>query len=534
MLGSRFSGLAVLVLAAILVGCGKGGFSERVNEGKENVLRYALSVAPTSLDPAVPKDNNTWEVLHQVFEGLVGVGEGGEIQPVLAEKWTVSPDGLTYRFTLKQGVKFHNGRTVVAEDVKWSLERALNPKISQGAGAIYLDDILGAKELFAGKASTLEGARVVDERTLEIRLVAPRPYFLGKFAQLASSVLPKEAVPADREITDIKQMVGTGPYRLTSYVESQRIVFEPNADYHQGRPSIDRIERPLVPDPPARMARFKNGELDLLFVTGPEVRGVQSNPDLAKQIRKMPRASNLYIGFQVKHPSPVRDVRVRRAIAMAIDREWISREITGDAATLAHTFLPPAIPGARPKGALPDYNPEAARRLLAEAGFPGGRGFPSIPLACSVSNVESRAIAEAVAMQVEKELGVKIAVQPMEFGALLEAVEERRLPMFYLGWIADYLDPQNFLSTLFRSDSPSNNFGYSDSEVDRLTSLADASPDPEERMRLYAEVEDRVLRDVVVIPLAFPVDPFLVSPRLSGIQDSGLGLMPFRKVQLKP
>jgi ABC-type transport system substrate-binding protein len=226
-----------VVLAAVLcaVGCnggGGGGFSQRASEGKANVLRYPIPEL-TKLDPAMVQDGDSIDVLQQVYEGLTQWGENSQPAPGLAEKWEISADGRTYTFTLKKGVKFHNGREVTAEDVKYSLERATSTKLASPTVGTYLNSIVGFDAKVKGTAKELEGVKVVDPGTITITIDKARPYFLGRLTYPASFVVCKEALEDDGEIVSTKQMIGTGPFKADTYTPDQIITMTANKD-HQG------------------------------------------------------------------------------------------------------------------------------------------------------------------------------------------------------------------------------------------------------------------------------------------------------------
>lgn len=523
---------ALAVFGTVLAGCGKGNFSQKASEGKENVFRYPIPTKPTTLDPALVQDGDTIDLLQQVYEGLVAWGEDNQVKPNLAESWTVSDDGRIYTFKLKPGVKFHNGREVTAEDFKWSIERACQPSLTTGMAGNYLNDIVGVNEMLAGSAKEVSGIRVVDPQTLEITIDKPRPYFLGKLTYPVSFVVAKESVPADKEITDVKQMVGTGPFKAASYTENQLFVLDAFADYHAGAPKIAKIERPVMTDAAARLNRYRSGELDLLQLERQDVAGLQKDEKLKDQIEFFNRPAVWYIGFNVKEVKEFADPRVRRAIAMAIDRDRIVNEILGGVNQKADTIVPPGVFGHREKATLPGYDVEAAKRLLAEAGFPNGQGFPTLPLTYRAGRPDARLVSEAVANMLQTNLGIKVTPQETEWGAMLEQVNAKKAKFVHMRWSADYLDPQNFLSLMLTTTGNENKLNYSNAEVDRLCAEADVHPDPERRKALYAQAEDILLREGPWVPIYFQRDAELISPRVKGLRESLFGHLPHTTVEL--
>jgi ABC-type transport system substrate-binding protein len=521
-----FIWLAFLGIVVFTGGCGSGGgFSQRAKQGGENTLRYPIPDNPTTLDPGIVQDGDTIDVLQQVFEGLVTWGEDNTVQPLLAEKWEVQDGGRTYVFTIKPGVKFHSGREVVAEDFKWSIERNTNPKLASQTTQ-YLGDIVGLNDRVSGKAQTISGIEVRDSRTLVIRIDKPRPYFLGKLTYLVSAVLDKDKVPADGPITQPEQMVGTGPFRVTEYVPVQLVAMEANKDYHGGAPQLARIERPVIKDPLTRLNKYKGGEVDLVSLERQDVTTLRSDAKFSSHLRTFDRPAIWYVGFNQKGYAPFQDRRVRRAFAMAIDRKKIVDEILGGLNVAAGGIVPPGVPGHRPDAKAIPFDPEAAKRLLAEAGYPGGRGLPPLELSHREARKDIEIVAQAVQAQLKQNLGVDVQIRTMEWGAYLERWNRGELQLFHMRWAADYLDPENFLSYMLATWGPENKIGYANQEFDALCRQADQMMDMAARLPLYAKAEDIALQDAPWVPIYYQRDFELIHPRVSGMRESLFGHLP--------
>lgn len=514
-------------MLAGLWGCGQGGgFSERANsQAQENVLRYAIPNNPTSLDPAIVQDGDTLDLLQQVYEGLVGWSPENEVVGLLAESWEVSEDGRVYTFKLRDA-KFHNGKPVTAEDVKWSIERAANPAKQSPTADAYLSDIEGLSARVKGEADSVSGVEVVDEKTVRLRLRQAVPYFLGKLTYLVSAVLPKGAVPETEDIRTAAEAIGTGPFRLARYDDKQLAVLEANADYWGGAPKLARIERPVILDANTRLTKYINGELDLVQLQRSDLKGVLENAELKDQVRFFPRPAIWYIGMNSTQYKPFADRRVRQAFAMAIDRDKIVGELMGGVNTPAYTIVPPGVPGHRERGAGLPFDPERARSLLKEAGFEGGQGMPPLTLTHREGYPDIKLVAEAAAGMIKENLGVEVRVQPMEWLKYLEEYNAGRQVFYHMRWSADYLDPQNFLSHMLSTTGPENKFGYSNPEFDALTAQADKLMDMEQRIPLYQNAEDIVLQDAPWIPIFFQRDIELHRPGVSGMRESLFGHLP--------
>jgi ABC-type transport system substrate-binding protein len=527
-------GIALLAVAgSLLAGCsGGGGFSQR-ESGKGNVFRYPIVTAPTTLDPAKVQDGDTIDAVQQVFEGLVGWSTDNTVVPILAEKWEVSPDGRTYTFTLKEGAKFSNGRQITAEDFKWCAERACDPKFNSPTAATYMADIVGVKERLAGKANEVEGIEVIDSKTLKITIDKPRPYFLGKMTYPTYFVYAKEAIKDPiAELGDITQMVGTGAFKFESYVPDQLLVMAANKDYHGGAPKVDKIERPIVKDAQTRLNSYKTGEIDLIPLEREDVKPLQADPKYKDQLKLWNRPALWYIGLNVQMVKPFGDRRVRRAFAMAIDRDKIVNDVLGGINQKAESIVPPGVFGHREDSKALPYNVAEAKKLLAEAGYPGGKGFPELEMYFREQRPDIRIVAEAVASQLKENLGVNVKLRTMEWRAYLEKHNAKEIPFFHMRWAADYLDAENFLSTLLAGYGAENKIYYENPAYDALTSKADTSMDPEERKRLYAQAEDIVIGDAPFIPIYFQRDAELVNPRIKGIRESLFGHLPHTQIEI--
>jgi len=520
--------MAVLMAA---VGCGKGNFSEASRAGAELVFVNPSAVSPTSLDPARIQDSPTRVLMQNVYEGLVRYGENSEIQPALAESWEIEDGGKSYVFKIRENAKFHNGQDVTAEDVKWSLERASNPKLGSPTATGYLNDIIGFAEVAAGKATELAGVEVVDRKTVRIRIDANRPYFLGKLSYNPACVLPK-GVAGETEIASIEQAIGTGPFRLEKIVPDQSITFSAFEDYHSGAPAIAKMSVPIIVDGTTRLNKFRAGESDVIFLEQQDIPAILKDPEFAPKLKRSPSPGVFYLGLNQVAYKPFADVRVRKAFALAIDRQRVAETNLG--LPLANNFVPPGIPGHREGMNGFPYDPEQARRLLAEAGFPNGKGLPPLEITYRDSRADSKLLAVSAATDLKKNLGVPVQSRALEWRTLLERRNAKQLPFYVGSWFADYLDPQNFLSILLMSDADQNNDGYRNETFDRLCRQADVELDPETRISLYQQAEDVLIADVARIPVYYPQDSYLVSDRFEGVRVNAFQLMDSSKVRPRP
>ncbi|HVT13827.1 MAG TPA: ABC transporter substrate-binding protein [Fimbriimonadaceae bacterium] len=525
--------LAIATLAVTLVGCGKtnspsgGGTAQ-----KSNILTYALINRPTEFDPAMVQDGDTIDLIQNIFEGLTTWSEDNQVVPNLAKSWDVTDGGRTYVFHLKQGVKFHNGREMTADDVAFSINRAVSPALASQTVDDYLDDIVGYKDAHTGKTPTLAGIKVIDKYTISITIDKPRPYFLGKLTYPASFVVAKEALTPGKKMTSTAEMIGTGPFMAAQYVDGQVFHLKAFKEYHEGAPKIDGIDRPIMTDAVSRFNAFKRGELDYLPIQRQDIKAVKDDPKLDSQLKLFQRPSIYYVGLNSGEVQAFKDKRVRQAFAMAIDRDLIVNDVLGGQNVRADSFLPPGVFAYREKAAVYPFDVKQAQQLMAQAGYPGGKGFPELKIAFRGEQTDVQLVAESVASQLHNNLGISVGQDPMEWGAYLDRNNRKKNAFFHMRWAADYLDPQDFISLFFTSTGNENKIFYNNPKVDELCAKADSDLNPDERKQLYAQAEDIVLQDAPIIPIYFQRDAELISPRVKGLRNSLFGHLPHITVSL--
>lgn len=540
----RPTSLAVLPLLALAVaGCGSGKFNTASAKPVPGVFRYPIVTSPTSLDPGVVQDGDTLDAIQQIYEGLVTWNEKSEVVGALAESWEVGADNKTYTFHLRKGVKFHSGRECKAQDVKWTIERNAVHKIQSQTVDAYLSDIFGLSEVVAKQRAKglddapelipIPGIRVVDDYTLEIELIRPTPYFLGKLTYLVSAPIDKDYAPIDAEMGKVSQMVGTGPYRITNYERDQLIVLEAFEDYHGGKPLLDRVERRVIKDPATRLNKYKNGELDMVMLERQDIKGLIGT-EYESQLKYWQRPAIWYVGINQEVLPQFKEKKVRQAIAMAIDKQRIVEEVLGGHNIVANGVIPPGVPGYRENAPALKFDPEAARQLLAEAGYPDGKGFPKLTMNFREQRPDIQLAAEAVQQDLKKHLNIEVELRTMEWRAYLEKYNNHQLQIFHMRWAADYIDPQNFVSHMLASYGPENKIGYNNPEFDKLCRQADSILDMDLRIPFYQRAEDIVLDDAVWVPIYFQRDAELHRPWVAGLRESLFGHLPHTTTNIEP
>ena len=480
---------------------------------------YALAQAPkqggaavvtfnndlTTLDPQVGYDWQNWSVIKSIFDGLMDYKPGTtELEPDLAESYTVSDDGLTYTFKLREGLKFHNGRAVTSADVKYSLERATNPS-TQSPGGGYFSMIKGYDDIAGGKATELSGIATPDDRTVVVTLTRPDATFLHLMAINFGFVVPKEEI--EKAGADWgKQPVGTGAFKFVEWVPGQRIVLERNKDYfRQGVPYLDKLTFEFGQDPTVAVLRLKKGEVDIVGDGIPpaqfaEVMADPANKDLIAAGEQLHTG---YLTMNVTSP-PFDNVKVRQAVNMAINKERIVRLINnrGVPATQA---LPPAMPAYNPENKGYPHDPEGAKKLLAEA------GVPEITTELYAMNVDPNPrIAQALQQDLAA-VGIKAEIRSLAQAEVIAAGGAGKAPMVWSGgmaWIADFPDPANFyygiLGCAGAVEGGWNWSKYCNKELDARAQKADAmvkSDQAEQRILEWRAIFDEVLKDAPWAPV---------------------------------
>jgi len=485
---------------------------------------------PPTLDPHLTTDTTSAGVVLEVFSGLVTISTDLTLEPDLAERWEVSPDGRTYTFTLRPNARFQDGRPVTAEDVRASLERATDPNLGSPVADVYLGDIVGVREKLEGRANRIAGLEVVDNRTLRITIDRPRAYFLAKLTYPTAFVVDPAQVTRSPRWTERPN--ATGPFVLREYRIGERLVLERNPHYYRGPAYLDRVEFILTGG--NALAMYENDEIDIVGVPLPELDRVLDPKDpLNRDLHIAPPEFALsYIGLNVNQP-PFDDPKVRQALTHAIDKETIAREVLSGLAVPAYGILPPGFPGHNSDLQGLRYDPDRAKQLLAESRYAGN--LPRIVMTVPGTGGRVGLDLEVILNMWKRTLGVEVEVQQVEWATFLQDLNQRRLQAFGgLGWQADYPDPHNFLEVLFHSRSSQNHTGYSNPEVDRLLEEAGQEMNFDRRVALYRQAEGIVVGEAPVIPLWFPGQRYvLIKPWVKGYKLTPLLVPRLREVWIQ-
>jgi oligopeptide transport system substrate-binding protein len=480
-------------------------------------LRFVAGLAGT-LDPASIADASDVQLLLQLYAGLTRLDERGEPYPSLALGWEVSDDGLTYRFTLRDDLAFSDGSPLVAEDIRRSWLRLLDPATGTTAPDV-LTVIEGASERSAGEVDEGDvGIEAPDDTTLVVRLRHPASYFVEITATPATFVVPPAADATPTWQTP-DAFVGSGPY-VVDGTDGAGLVLRANEHYVAGPPPIDEIRWIATIDSNGATA-FANDEVDLVQVPGSDATWIAFDADLGPHLHAAEPLSVSYFGFDTARP-PFDDERVRRAFALAIDRERLVPLAEGASAAAAGSLVPPAI---WPDGfsQASDHDPDEARRLLDEAGYADRSDLGTIVVSGAGLDV-------GPAVEIwREELGVDIEIEVMAFDDYLAVLDSRPPGIFTINWIADYPSPHAIYSLLLQPGASSN---YGDWRDDRFSELLEeAARAPEGAVgAAYDAVDAYVAEQAPVVPWAYGETWWLVADGLRGLGNLTIGLVDFGRV----
>ena len=479
---------------ALILSAGLANFAradDTPSQGGTIVVTYQDDMA--TLDPAIGYDWQNWSMINSLFSRLVDYTFGTtEIVPSLADSWTISPDGLVYTFKLNQKAKFTNGRKVTAADIKYSIERSVNPK-TQGPAGGFFHSIVGQDKMADGSATTISGIETPDDSTIKFTLTQPDATFLNVLALNFASVVPKEVVEA--EGADFgKKPVGSGAFKLDEWVPGQRLVFSRNTDYFRARPNLDGFKVEIGQEPLVAILRLQKGEVDIAGDGIPPAKylEIKNSPDAKDLIVDREQFETSYITINTTK-KPLDDVRARKAINMAINKDRIVRIINGRA-TPANQVLPPLMPGYDKAYKGYPYDVEGAKKLMEEAGLKDG--FTTTLYAMNTD--PNPRIAQAIQQDLAA-IGIKAEIKALAQPEVIAAGGNKEQSALTwsggMGWIADFPDPSDFYGPILGCGGAVpggwNWSWFCDKSFEERATKADAMSKPEqkdERFKVWAQI----------------------------------------------
>lgn len=486
-----------------------------------------IETEPPTLDWNLATDYVSINILYHLIEGLAEYNSKLEPVPSLAS-WKVSKDGKTYTYTLKPGLKWSDGVPLTAQHFWDSWERTLNPATASGY-AYFLFDVVGAKEYNEGKLKDPQqlGFKAVNDSTFVVTLKKPATYFATIPAFTVTFPIRKDVIEKyGRSWTDPEHMVVTGPFRLTTWKHDSKIEMAPNPNYRGPRPKLEKVTAYVVGENTTAINMFETGKLHYLSRLPPlELERLQKNP----AYRSLPYLRGYYYGFNITKP-PFDNVKVRKAFAYAINRDEVVSLLKGGQIP-SSSWIPKGMLGYNPKIGL-TYNPEKAKALLAEAGYPNGKGFPAATFMFDTRD-DNKAIAERLQAQWRKVLGVNLPAQSEDWKVYLGRLRTDAPGLFRHGWGADFPDPDNFMN-MFTSYSGNNFTRWKNPNFDSIVEKAAGEASPAKRVELYNRAQKMLTEeDVAIIPLFIDTINILVAPSVKGLRIDSLGLLKINQVEMQ-
>jgi len=486
---------AALVALGLALGCAK--------KPDPNTVVVVIESSPTNLDPRVGLDAQSQRIDELLFDSLVRRDEHFELKPWLAERWEIS-DPQTYVFHLRQGVKFHDGQPLTARDVKWTLDSLLTGKIRSSKAAAY------------DKVASVEAP---DAATVVIRLKEPQASLLWNLSDGAIGIVPYGSAE-----TFVQHPIGSGPFRFVSATQDKDVVIERNADYWADKARLERVEFKVIPDATTRALELRkhSGDVTINSLTADTVLALRNDPGL--EVMQAPGTIYAYMALNLRDPV-LKDVRVRHALAYAIDVQPIIRYLLRNQAKPAYSILPPEHWAYDGDVARYPYDPAKARQILDDAGYRAKDGV-RFHVTMKTSSDDATRLMAAVLQQQLREVGIALDIRTFEFATFFSDITKGAYQMYSMRWIGGNQDPDIFEYVFDSGSFPpkrANRTFYSNPRVDALIREGRTTLDQERRKAIYAEVQQIVAEDLPYINLWYLDNVLVHTKRVQGIEMNPAG-----------
>lgn len=477
--------------------------------------------AALTVDPALVADEQNMELAGLLYSGLVRLDAQYHVVKDTVSRYTVSRDRTTYTFYLRPDARFSNGDPVVASDFKFAITRSLDPDLKSPSAPTYLMDIKGAYAYLTGKAKSVVGVRVINSRTLSITARWPVPYFLMELAYPTSYALDEKRIAKSGTVSTswYSNPIGSGPYRLKSWSGGSKIDLVPNKHYFGAKPAVKHILISLSSLPATDPYSYIAKNLDIIALPAYDPTlllqpGVRETSTLA--------IDGVYMNMM---RAPFKSRNVRRALIQSLNRPKLVKDAMKGSATVFQGYVPYGEAGydAHLK-ALP-YKVKVARSELGAAGYPNGKGFPSVTLYYP-DDPSVSLLAESIAASWHQNLKIKVDTSALTLNTLFAKVQSNSLRLYLFGWSADYPDPHDWLTLQWGSGALNNNVHYTNSAFDQLVQAADVSQRPGVRFAKYNAAQQVLVNDAAWMPLYVPHRLVYVRPTVDNLSVTGYAIMP--------
>jgi oligopeptide transport system substrate-binding protein len=529
--------LAGIAAALLLPGCAR--HETDVQSGvRTGVLHQGVGGDPNDLDPQLVSSNRAAAISMALNEGLTNY-DPRDLHPVpgVADRWDVSPDGLAYTFHLRPDARWSNGDPITAEDFVFSAHRILSPALA-GEFAYMFFPVRGAEDFYLGRSRDFStvGVRAPDARTLRYELRNPTPYFLTLVAHWSWFPVQPSTILRFGRIdepftawTRAGNFVGNGPFALAEWRIGDRAVVRKNPFYWDAaRVRLAEIDFHFISDPDTEERAFRSGQLHITaYVPASRISGYMGEPGSPLHI--VPIFSTESVMVNLSRP-PLDRPEVRQALSLAIDRSALASQVLRDGSQPAQSLVPPDPRGYTYRlDPRLRFDPVQARRLLAAAGYPGGRGFPRMEL--FIGGESRTGLGEALQQMWAKELGLPVVLVTAESRVLIESVHAHRFDLAVTGWIGDYLDPMSFLD-VYLAGGGHDDPGYHSAPFEELIGEAGAATDPARRRALFERAESQLMRDLPILPLVHRTNVHLVDSSVHGYESNLMDMHPYTSMWL--
>lgn len=504
--------------------------TEPTQETSVKKLIYSLSSEPETLDPTLNVYSKSSTVLQNLFRGLYKVGQEDKAVPALAEGYTLDETGTIYTFTLREGIKWSDGSPVTAADFEYSWKRVLNPDVASGA-SWYLYYIKNARAYNSGEVDADEvGVKAIDDRTLEVTLENPTAYFIDLLCVTAYYPVKKDIVEStDSWTQSAETLVSTGPYMVKEIKPKEKLILVKNPNYiDTDKVKLDEIEIVYIESPEAELAAYMNGDVDVCDNVSKEALTQYKGTNEFFAANRI--GTNYYdINCSIK---PFDDARVRKALAYSIDRKVLVENIIQGSYVPAHGFVPFGIPYTPQEGKeyrdvvgnLFEEDVEAAKKLLADAGFPNGEGFPTLKL-ITFNSQTNKDVAQAMQSMWQQNLGITVEIVTFESKVYWDELDKGDFNVAYDGWTGDYPDPMTNLDLFMLENTADDNRWVGDgaNRYDELMFENLALKDNVQRYKNFEEAEKILMDEMPIIPTYYLNDEYLAKPYVTGVMKSYIG-----------
>ena len=537
---NRLCRLLVVLLSATLLSACTGGESNVIQGNREGVFHYGNGSEPQGLDPHVVTGVPENHLIRALFEGLAVKNPYTlEPEPGVAQSWDISEDGTVVTFHINPAAQWSNGDPVTAHHYVWSWERALHPQMGN-LYAYMLFPLVNAEAFAKGEIDDFSqvGVKALDDVTLEVTLNAPTPYFIqlmdhySTFAVHPPTIL-KHGKKTDRftKWTRVENMVNNGAFNLSEWKLNRRISMVKSDTYwDRGNVKLNGVVFYPTENIVSEERMFRVGQLHYTQTIPLEKIPVYQAMDDTPYIQAPYLGTYFYL-INTRRP-PVDDVRVRQALSMAVDRVKLNDTVLQKSNVPAYSITPPDTMGYHPPK-LFDYDPQKARQLLADAGYPDGEGWPGLELVYNTSEGH-RKIAVALQQMWKDVLNIEVTISNQEWKVYLDSVTQMDFQIARRGWIGDYVDANNFLD-MYITDGGNNNTGFSDPRYDEMIlKLAPQAKSQEERYKIFQEAETMLMEQMPIIPVYTYTSKHLIHPSVKGLPSNLMDSLNLKYVWLDP